>query len=136
VLPGSRSPWDFIRTIGRYAQRRRVPAHRSARLCSKYAYSIDPTRPGLAALRFLFSSLFGDRIFLWHSGLVFVNFLVALILIYLIGLMSGQDARPNAPAIWIGLGWCCFPGMPPLCFGRPSCRPFSLLPPSDCLQRC
>jgi hypothetical protein len=75
----------------------------------RYAYLIDPSRPGLLPLRFLFSSLFADRVFLWHCGLVFANFLVALNAIYLIGLFSGKDSRAKGAAIWIGLCWMLLP---------------------------
>jgi hypothetical protein len=65
----------------------------------QYAYLIDPTRPVMALLRFFFSSLFADRVFLWHCGLVLANFLVALAIIYLIRLLSSATATAKASAL-------------------------------------
>ncbi len=75
----------------------------------QYAYSIDPTRLGMAPQRFLFSSLFANRVFLWHCGLVLANFLVALVLIRLIRVLSSGNATAKASAIWIGLCWMLLP---------------------------
>jgi hypothetical protein len=75
----------------------------------QYAYLIDPTRPVMALLRFFFSSLFADRVFLWHCGLVLANFLVALAIIYLIRLLSSATATAKASALCIGLCWVLLP---------------------------
>ena len=80
-----------------------------SRALLEYVYLIDPSRPGLLPLRFLFSSLFGDRPFLWHSALLFANCLVALILVGLIGLLGADKVETKATATWIGLCWLLLP---------------------------
>jgi len=74
-----------------------------------YLRGIDPSRPGLAPLLFLFSSLFRDRVFLWHTGLLAVGCLIAATLIQVIGLAGSGKAGAKAAAIWVGLCWLLLP---------------------------
>ena len=74
-----------------------------------FVWAIDPTRPGLVPLLFLFSSFFRDRVLLWHTGLLAAGCLVAAILIRVIGLAGSEKAGAKAAAIWVGLCWLLLP---------------------------
>lgn len=76
----------------------------------RFVSTINPSRIGYMPLRYLFSSLFRDRPFLWQSAVLVGNCVVALILVSLIGLLIGKESvGKNPAAIWIGLCWLLLP---------------------------
>lgn len=70
----------------------------------------DPTRPGLAPLRYLFSSLCGDQALLWHGALLLGNILVAIsIFKLLIAITETRNPAARAIAIAAASCWLLFP---------------------------
>lgn len=76
----------------------------------RFVSQINPSRIGYFPLRYLFSSLFRDRTYLWQGATLLGNCLVALTLTALIAKLSdGEAVKNKTVAIWAGLCWLVTP---------------------------
>jgi len=76
----------------------------------RFVSQINPSRIGYFPLRYLFSSLFQDRTYLWQGAMLLGNCLVALTVILLIArLTDGAVTKNKTVAIWAGLAWLVIP---------------------------
>lgn len=76
----------------------------------RFVSQINPSRIGYFPLRYLFSSLFRDRTYLWQGAMLLGNCLVALTLIALIArITDGAPSKNKTVAIWSGLCWLVIP---------------------------
>lgn len=73
-------------------------------------FRADPTRPGLAPLRYVLSSLAGDHALLWHAALLLGNAILALTIVKLLrSILQPRDSLGRAITICAGSCWLLLP---------------------------
>jgi hypothetical protein len=68
-------------------------------------YDVDPTRPGLTPLHYLFSSILGDHALLWQGALLLTNCLVAYSIVVVVRVLN-KTPTALATAVAECAGWC------------------------------
>ena len=74
----------------------------------RFVLALDPSRPGSSGMRFVLSSLLGDRPVLWQIAMLLANVLVAFSLARAIKAITGAQTSPTALAfalVWLILPW-------------------------------